>query len=219
MKIPRDRIAPLLIMLAILMALALPLMFLLENFVQDAIVLPLSYMAWLLGIIAGALPQSWLLAAGLALMTLFAVRSLRGKSVAERRRQLKRRDSQGSVSRWAQRVALVSRGSYSKERLDQHFGQLLLRVLAHEERMPTREAVRRLNEGDLEVPAELQVYLKQALRSGVSGRRSSWAWLVSLFGFRRERKPTLDGVSAEIDPALRYIETQLKIEQVEEHNE
>ncbi len=46
-----------LILAGVLLALALPLMFLLEDFIRDAIILPLAYLAWIVSTVLGALPE------------------------------------------------------------------------------------------------------------------------------------------------------------------
>ena len=216
MTLDRTKVKQILILTGILIALAIPLMFMLEDFVRDAIVVPLSYQAWLVSVVVGAMPHSYFLAAAIALIVYVALRSLHGKRADSQPSRAATRESEGHVKAWIERLELVNRGAYSKQRFDHHIGHFLLRLTAHEQRLSLRETIRRITAGDLDFPPELDPYLKQATRVGMSLKRDRLAWLIALLLGRPRRQTNLHHVAEQVDPALRYAETHLKIEQREE---
>lgn len=217
LTITREKARAILIVTGVLIALALPLMFVMEDFVREAIVQPLAYQAWFVNTILSALPQSLLIGALLALMLYLAIRSLGRRQTTPWKPPPRGRQAPGSVHVWLRRLELVSQGDYSRERFDHHFSQLVMRVLAYDERLPQREMLRRLEIGELPVPPALLDYLRRALRTGFTPRRSRLAWLKALL--QRRHRPTVQQVAQEIEPALQFVEVHLRIKPAEEIDE
>ncbi len=212
------RLKRILLMVAILLVLALPLMFMLEDFVRDAIVIPLAYQVWFLGVILNALPQAWLLAVVIALMLYLGAKSLQRDRSTAWRRQTRRHETEGSVSEWSKRLQLVTRGAYSQQRFNHQLGQLMLRVLAHEQHLTMRETIRALEDGGLDVPPELEAYLKEAVRPRRPTEGGLLDRIKSIVLGKQTKESTVRDVAARIDPALRYVETQLRMTQAEERD-
>ncbi|MGC9521720.1 MAG: hypothetical protein ACP5HG_07540 [Anaerolineae bacterium] len=210
------RLKRILIMVVVLVALAIPLMIMLEDFVRDAIVLPLAYQVWFVGVIIDALPQSWLLTVVLALILYLGLRSLQRDGTTSWRRQTQKSEAEGSVSAWRRRLQLVTKGSYSQQRFDHQLGQLLLRVVSYEQRLSMRETVRALEAGELDMPPELEAYLKDAMRPTRPTKSGLLARLKSAVLGRQSKESTLCEMAVKIEPALRYMETQLRMTQPEE---
>jgi hypothetical protein len=214
----RAKLRTILILVAILLALAIPLMFLLENFVRDAILLPIAYITWLLGIIVDALPQSYILAGLVALGIYIAIRSLeRGRN---NRTQQEYREFyvRGNLTLWADRLRLVARGSYSKQRFRYHLGRLALNVLAHEYRISSSELANRIREGSFEVPDELQLYVESAVNSQHMTRRFRFQILTRFLAWLRRRlglgqaSDEIQTMHQEIDQAITALQTILGIQ-------
>jgi hypothetical protein len=214
MKRLREQLPKVLMMVGVLAALAIPLMFLLEDFVREAIVEPMAYQIWLARVIVSALPQAVFLIGFLPILLYIAVRSLRGGNVKVWESQKKERSSGGNLQTWLQRMELVTEGSYSKERFDHQLGQLLLQIIAHQQRLPMRETVYSIENGTIDVPSDIELYIQAALRTGFSGARKPFQWLRDLFQ-RRRTGMTPDELKAHVIPALQYIENQLRIQSVE----
>jgi hypothetical protein len=212
----RDRLKYILVLVAILLALALPLAFMLEDFVRDAIVYPLAYQFWLARTVLDALPQACGLGLMVVLMGYLAIRSLfRDREPAQPSSRVERK-SPGSVSLWQQRLELVSKGSYSRQRLDHHIGQVVLKAIAHEERLSGRETIQQIGSDHLNLPPGVEHYLEAALHAGLARERRPFARLRSLFAriFQRDRdrpEARIAGIEEDVEPALRYVEEQLRI--------
>ncbi len=169
----RAKLKTILIFAAVLLVLAIPLMFLLEDFVRDAILLPIAYMTWLLGIILAALPQRYFLAGIVALGVYIAVRSLRRNHKDQRAGGPHTFYARGNLTLWADRLSLMARGAYSKQRFRYHLGRLALNVLAHEYRISSIELAKRIRNGQFEVPEDIQPYIQSAVNSRYTMRRFS----------------------------------------------
>ncbi|MGC9349391.1 MAG: hypothetical protein ACP5JG_14730 [Anaerolineae bacterium] len=216
----RDRLKYVLVLVGILLALALPLAFMLENFVRDAIVYPLAYEFWLAKTVLNALPQACGLGVLVALMAYIAMRSLLRSSRSKQRPPRAERKTQGNLSLWLQRLDLVSKSSYSRERLDHHIGQFVLKSIAYEERLTGREMIRRMGTDDLDVPPDVEPYLQAALHTGLARERRPFAWFRSLVarvfhGKHTNPEARIAAIEDEVEPALRYVEKQLRIHPTE----
>jgi hypothetical protein len=217
--LPPEKLKVILIMAAVLIALALPLMFLLEDFVRDAIILPLGYYAWYFGVIFDALPQSLLIGVLVALLAYLAAGSLRRQRSAPDKPRTHQRQLPGNVRIWTDRIDLVSQGTYSRARFEHQFGQLLLRLISHEERLSLRETMQRIQAGEIEIAPELKPYVLRALSTGPATRRGLLGWLKALLTRKPSKEATLRTVALEIEPALRWVERQLRLVQGEELDE
>ena len=217
-SIAPDKLKTILIMAGILLALALPLMFVLEDFVRDAIILPLGYYVWFFGVILDALPQSCLVSVLLAFLLYLAAKSLRRQQKLVRRPLPNDRQLPGNVRMWMERINLVSQGSYSRERFQHQFGQVLMRWVSHEERLSLRETVRHIQNGQLDVAPELDPYLRRAASNGTVSRPKFrlWHWFSHFFVRKPTKEAMLQQVAEEIEPALRCLEHQLRLVQGEE---
>jgi hypothetical protein len=217
-RIAPDKLKTILIMAGILLALALPLMFVLEDFVRDAIILPLGYYVWYFGVILDALPQSCMVGVLLAFLISLAFKSLNRREKPVRKAVPNDRQLPGNVRVWTERINLVSQGTYSRERFQHQFGQVLMRWVSHEERLSLRETVRHIQNGELEVAPELEPYLRRAVSNGNVKRPKHrlWHWFKNLFVRKPTQQTMLRHVAEEIEPALRCLEHQLKLVQGDE---
>lgn len=207
----RERLRPILILVGILVALALPLMFLLENFVQEAIVVPLAYYAWIAGVVLDALPQGYLLTALLAIIIYIAARSLPRDREARRAPARATRQAPGRVRIWLERVSLVAEGVYSRERLDHQMGQFVLQIMSHSARLPIRETVSAMDREEINVPPEIADYVASGLRPAMTETNGFWYWIRSVLGLTRRRRVRIEDVRAQIEPPLTYAEHELRI--------
>lgn len=214
----RANLPKILIMAGVLLVLAIPLMFLLEDFVREAIVQPLAYQVWLTRVILDALPQAVLLIAFLPLLLYIAIRSLKGRKARIWKAEPPPMASHGNLQTWLTRMNLVMGGSYSRERFDHQLGQVLLQVVAHQQRLPMRGTIRRIENGTIPLPPEIEPYIRAALSAGFSGKRKPFRWLLDLLRKRRTGM-TAQELERHMTPALRYLEQQLRIQSVEVSND
>ncbi|MCD6286060.1 MAG: hypothetical protein J7M39_09135 [Anaerolineae bacterium] len=202
-----------LFMAGFIAALGLPLMFLMENFIRDAIITPVAYLAWVAGVVLDALPQSYLLATVIAVAIYAAARSLSREPPPPRRHKLTSAPPEGMATSWHRRLQLTSKGAYSQQRIQQQIGQLILQVIAHEQRLTTREVARRIEAGEIETPADVDVYIKAATYRGLPRTPSLLGRLKSFVVGISSPKNASHTVALDLDPALRYVEAQLRMKQ------
>jgi len=157
-----------------MLLIALPMVFLVDDFVRDIIVAPAAYFAWVFGVILGALPQSLLFAAVVAIGLIVAVRSLRPLRFPIWRTNPPLATTRGgAVSRWRYRLDMLQTGKYSRLRFNQHLGQLITEVLAHDERLSRRAVVSRLNAGEIEVPDGIRLVVQSLSQPELAHSRRS----------------------------------------------
>jgi hypothetical protein len=183
----RSKLKTILLFAGVLLMLAIPLMFLLEDFVRDAVLLPLAYITWLLRIILDALPQRYFLAAIVALGIYIAFRSLRRSQKDQKHRTSQAFYARGNLTLWADRLRLVARGAYSKQRFRYHLGRLALNVLAHEYRITSVELSNRIREGTIEIPDDIQPYIQSAVNSRYMMRRFHFPIVDRLLAWLRSK--------------------------------
>jgi hypothetical protein len=204
---------------AVILALALPLMFLLEDFVRDAIVAPTAYLVWLTSVLIDALPESYLLGFATAIVVYVAIRSLSREDERLPQRKVISVPSQGAIAAWCHRLQLVAKGSYSEQRLDHHIGQLMLKVIAYENRCSLREAGQLIENDQVNLPPDLASYLQAALSRRLPRSPNLLERLKMIIIGPRRARITDDDLAHKLAPTLNYLENELKIRPSEEVDE
>lgn len=215
---PNAKLKRILLMAGFIAALGLPLMFLMENFIRDAVVTPLAYTVWISGVVLDALPQSYLLAGIIAVAIYAAARSLRRQPPPLQGPKLAAAPPKGTATAWHRKLELSTKGGYSQRRIQQQIGLLIMQVIAHEQRLPVREVAQGIETGEIEIPADLNVYIEAATYRGFPRTPGLWARLKSFLLGTSAPKNTSHTVASDLGPALRYLETQLRMKQAEEAN-
>jgi hypothetical protein len=210
---PYSKLKRILFMAGFIAALGLPLMFLMENFIRDAVITPVAYLAWVLGVVLDALPQSYLLATVIAVAIYAAARSLSREPPPFKRHKLTSAPPEGTAALWYRRLELTSKGAYSQQRIQQQIGQLILQVIAHEQRLTAREVAHRIEAGEIEMPADLDIYIKAATYRGLPRTPSLLSRLKSFIVGTSSPRNASHTVALDLDPALRYVEAQLRMKQ------
>ena len=208
-----------LIMAAAIVAMGLPLMFLMEDFVQEAIVKPLARQLWVIRVILEAMPQSYLIGALVALVLYVAVRSLGREPPPPPKERHTLSTPEGEAAAWFRRLDLSTKGGYSQRRIRQQVGQMILQVIAHEQRLPVRDAIREIELGNITVPEDITSFVDAASNQRLPQTPSLWQRLWAAIRGVGARQTTQTNVAADLDPALRYIEAQFKSQPAEEAND
>jgi hypothetical protein len=190
--------------LAVLLTLGL------RDFVRDALALPLSYILWFAGIIFETVPQIWFWTGLIVIALVLAMRSL------DRERQpppsapgKSSRPARGRIDVWAERVAMLLKGRYSRHRFGYFIGKLILDVLSHEERLSFRDLERHLEQGETEVPPVVRDYLFSRLKPAYAEARPNFfTRLKRFFGLE---KPLAARLNAELETIVKFLEDQLEV--------
>jgi hypothetical protein len=205
---------------------ALGLMFVLRDFVRQAIVLPLSYIAWLAGLVLNSLPQATYWALLLAAAILVAWKSLGAPRRLFYQRKVTPIIADSRVmsllaARQAQ-LAQLNLSVFARERTAFELRALVVKLLAYQERQSSSEIEQRIRAGTLETPPEIhalltdwQSWLADEPANPWERRLGRWRWLRQL---RWRMSPGRQQISNQPQPspferklarAIEYMETQL----------
>src|SRR5919199_2868524 len=130
-----------------------------QGFVRDVIVVPLFYVFWLLRLLFESISQVLLWGVFIIVVVVVAGRSM-VKRVPRLQVQAAEDRRRGRVEEWLRLIQQTNQGAFGKWRLANALEQLAVDVLSCEERLEPREIRRRLENGTLEVPPEIQAYLR-----------------------------------------------------------
>jgi len=178
--------------------------------VSDLIVVPLLYMFWVARLLYASIPQALLWGGFLAIAVLILWRSLIWRSPPE-----PARDPDiavhGRVSAWVRVLNESGRDDHMRWRLAQRLGQLGLETLACKERCAPQEVRHRLEEGSLDMPAELRAYLRAgtAYYAPEIRMRRSW-WRAIPFGGRAGIAQRARPLDLDPEQVIQYLEETLQ---------
>ena len=196
-----------LLLVGLVLLLAIPLTLLLWNVARDMIVVSLLYILWIGRLVFRAIPQLFLWLLFIAIALSLVVKSL----VKQRKPAPEMHDREmpdpGRVGVWARRIYLVERGAFSRWYFAQHLHKLILDVLAHHERVETRQIKQRLETGELDAPPEIQAYLWTGLARAFS-KPSFWSRLRRRLPLGMQAPPS----DLDLESVAQFLEEQLKIE-------
>lgn len=190
--------------------LVLLLMFVLRDFVRDSIALPLSHTLWIVGIILRTIPQIWFWTGLVVIALVIAMRSLD----REPRPQLAlpgktSRPARGRIDVWVERIDMLLKGKYSRQRFGYFIGSLILDVLSHEERLSFRDVERSFAQGTMDAPPAVRDYLFSRLKPVYADARPSFFTRLKWF-FKLEKPPTVQ-LNAELETIVKFLEDQLEV--------
>ncbi len=215
----------LLAILGILLVAALTLA--LTDLVRNVLAVPITHIFYFLGLLVKSTPQVifW----GLLLLFLLVVA---GKSVQENRRHelpefvaTLRSPKHERIAFWANHINMALRGDhYSRTRLAEFLAGMVIELFAQEERVSTVEVRQQLEHGELDLPPEIENYLKARFTQGTITRPSFWQRVedkLARFWNSFPGKNNLDpGVlpdhltRQELERIIQYLEDRLEVEHV-----
>jgi membrane protein implicated in regulation of membrane protease activity len=152
-----------LLLLSLILVLAALITLILGNFARESIAIPIYRFLWVSTLIFNSIPQALFWALFIAVALFLAARSVfkrekpTRKTPAPDMTYLKRVHV---LTRWIQYAA---HGTYFRQRLAKHLGELTVEILARRERL-TREQIRqKLRDGDWDAPPEVRAYIQAGL--------------------------------------------------------
>jgi hypothetical protein len=192
----------------------IPAVFVVDDFVQNFILIPIAYYVWLGNIIIKALPESCFLTLLIVLSLLLIVPSLRrGRRPIWRPRPAQTK-VEGEVTIWEQRLQLLIKGSYTENRFAYHLGHLVLNILSYEERLPIRSVIHNLENGAFNMPNKVRNYILSGIGMGQIQRRFSLI-LRFQYWWKRMFHANKTALSTEqyedMFATINYIESKLQI--------
>ncbi|HRV90800.1 MAG TPA: hypothetical protein P5526_01415 [Anaerolineae bacterium] len=166
-------------------------------FVREAIVIPLLYLLWIGRFILSAVPHSALWGCYVAvLLLLMGVSLLRRRSKKPRPRP-PNEAVEGRIAGLAHLLRQAEHDDYFKWRLAQQLQKLSLDTIAYHTGQSIPETRRQLQQGRLDLPAELQAYFEAGLKP-----------LGSLAASRKRFLTNRPTMALDLDPAIvvRFLE-------------
>lgn len=188
----------------------------LQDLVRQVILVPAAYVAWLGGLILKSTPDillwSWLI----LMVIILALRSLstgRDRRFHQEEPRLYR-SRRERLAFWLLQIQLAD-SEYARLRLVDFLGKLVTGVLSYRERMLPAQIEQRLRSGDLEIPPEVALFVKEKASPEANRSRRllerMWASLGTIF--RSVIRPGRRSVSFEHDllRLVEFLEKQLDI--------
>lgn len=182
--------------------LAVVLAYLLRDFVRAAILIPVEYVLWTMGLLYNAFPQLiWALF--LTVLLALAAASLRPAKPARQSRADPvdvQRLTRAEI--WSQQLKQRTQGDYFKWYLARELTALALQVISHHERMTEEQVQAQLESGNLRIPTEVLAYFQTSLET-----RSSQQYTELKAQYQARGLPS----PLEMDPeqVIRYLEKSL----------
>lgn len=178
-------------MLVLLLSYLLALAF--QDFLREAIIMPILYAYWFVRLYIESFPQSLLWAIFIGVAIVIVGRGFFKREKTRRARHGVPMEHRQKIEAWAERIRLARRGNYFKLRLARRLAEISLEVLAYRERLAPDKIRRRLESGILRIPEDIQAYLQAGLamdaRPTLSqrGQHAPWARKTSPLQLNPER--------------------------------
>ncbi len=199
-----------------------------QGIVREVIVLPLSYLWYVIRLFTITTPEWYFWAVMLLILAVMGFRALSGKRkifiqppLAETAELFYSSPSTGRVLYWAQKVQLMRRGAsrYYTTNFHATYGRLLIGVLSHRYRLTPREVDDRLRAGTIDVPEHVREYALFALQRDELQPTAflPWLWrnfverIRTLFPSRSADIFTTDRDDPRVAAILQYIEEELEV--------
>ncbi|MEM7342960.1 MAG: hypothetical protein AAF485_01845 [Chloroflexota bacterium] len=136
-----------------------------QTFMRDQIVAPLLYGYWIGRIVFESIPQDivWgVFAVIILLLTLF---SLIRQPKPTKPQTVFITAKQPQIEQWAKLIRQADGEHYYKWQLAQQFQKLTLEAIAQQERRPVKQIRQQLNNQEIDLPSDIQAYLKASSTS------------------------------------------------------
>ncbi len=185
----------------------------LQNFVRDAIAVPISYFLWILGILYRSTPQIFFWVIVLIIIVALAFKGMSGVQSVPKQDYNSELNypKRERVSFWLLQLALA-RSGYSWVRLADFLGKLALDALAFHYQQPLRQVEHQIETGVLEIPAEMKKFIKARQQFEQSQTTS---WFHNLASRIKERLMPQSGFNRflehDLEVAINYLEKQLEV--------
>lgn len=203
---------------AVLIVSTIILTIVLEDFVRNTIVRPLAYLSWLIGLILSAIPAGWFYASVSLILILFAIGSFRRRHrpalwVDDANFSYLNRD--GPIAVWRERLVKLGQGHYANTVFAEQVAQLLLRLLATQNRITQREVINACEENRIVIPDYVRTFILDTVHhDALSKPRTSWyerLWDSLKRFVSPKHQIEIEAQRHKLDPILDYIESELHL--------
>jgi Ca2+/Na+ antiporter len=162
--------------------LSIVLLFWARDVVREMIVLPLSYIFFVIGVLIDYTPQIFfwivvlLLGARIAYLSVSRKRKRSEEEIRFFRPVEERPVTSGRVMYWANKVHLLrsGRGVYYTRTFHEALSKTLFQLLAYRYRISPVQVEEGLKDGSLDIPPEIREYALERMRDDVNVKERSW---------------------------------------------
>jgi len=198
----------LILLLLLGLALAIVLGLALQGVARQAIVMPILYLAWITELIFRSIPGWMWWAWFLIIVSVIALRSLRGRTRNAARPRALRSPVDGPARTWAIRVHTAKQGEYFRWRLAHDLAELALQYTAYRDHRGLAKYDRGEYIETLNAPPDVLAYLQAGLKA------PPWQPLDRLSRVTRFWRPIKDDSPLALNPAkaVQFLEGQLERE-------
>ena len=197
----------LLLLMAIILALTVPLALLFRDFVRDVFLVELLRMFWGARLLYESLPQLPLWVLLLVILVVIAVKSLVRRSGVAQKQIQPEAEPQGQVRVLARWIERASRGEYFRWSLAQHLGGPAWEIMAQREHTAPAQLKERMSAGNLDLPPVVEDYLQPdrlPRHSAVTGFVAAIRIRLGMAGLSPAPNPDLETV-------IEFLEDQMQV--------
>ena len=188
-----------LILIAVLLASAALLAYLLQDLIYETLIVPIQYLWWALTLTYRSIAQLIFWALVVVAVAMMALGSLYGRISFREKKAPKHTPSRGPVETLAWWLTQKVRGNYFKWRVANRLGELAEKILSRGDEPDPLPGHRLLGVG-WDPPADIRHYLEAGLNSSFAEYpRQGWF-----------TQPTPTPFDLEVDQVIDYLETQME---------
>jgi len=190
-----------------------------RDFVRQVIVVPVTYIAWLIDLVIRSIPQSafWAVAVAVGILTAWGTLAAgRAALILRRSATVPILTEQSDRSVFSTRLDYIARmhnSSFAREKLAFELRVLIVKLLAYRERLPETEIERKIRAGEITTPPEVHALLTH-WNTWLNWPRTPLPWLrLNRVWGRLRRMPQPDAaMERQLASVVGYIESAFGME-------
>ena len=133
-----------------------------RDWLREQIVIPLTYVAWILRLLALSVPQGfyWAILLGIGFVIALATVSPKpARHVLVDQRFIKINFSRYST--WLRNISMLNQSNFSVDNFGRDLVRLSVQILASQQKMTSEEVYAQLDRGEIDLPPELKAFLRR----------------------------------------------------------
>jgi hypothetical protein len=208
----------LIVVAVIVLAVTTALMYSFRSVIREAVVIPLSYWVWVIGLFLESTPQIFFWVVTILIIFVIAWRSFITKEKLNEAVLMVPDMSapRGRVSYWTARVNLMRMGIYYQANFNEALARVALDLISYRHRLSNRQIERGLSQKTLRIPDEVGDFLLTNIfrREFKTVRFLTYVYrAVRLWWMSRvpQSRPRRDQLTPEARRVIQYMEEELEV--------
>lgn len=210
---------------AILLVMVTAILFSLRDVVREVIVIPITYLVWVIGILIESTAQLFFWLAVLFIALLVAWRSIRPPKKPRDEtiyRPLTSDETlsasgRGRVAFWLTRVNTLRLGNYYHANFNEAVSRMLVDMLAYRHHLTPRQVEQAISRGSISVPPDIVEFVRKNAGQRMFVQPSLLTWIMNalrewfLTRINREAAKTDDVLDPAVRRVIAYMEEELEV--------